>query len=89
MNFNTHIFSVGNSQAIRIPKKLLEFLGFHTGDQVSLSVDDQAKSIIIKKAVPDTYKSIRELFAGYHSSGYIPSEWDTGELLGKEISQDV
>lgn len=85
MNYNSHFFTVGNSQAIRVPKKLLEFLGFHAGEKVTISADGQNNSIIIKKATPNSYKSIKELFAGYDASGYTPTEWDTGKSLGKEI----
>lgn len=85
MNYNTHFFTIGNSQAIRVPKKLLEFLGFNTGEKVTILADEQNNSIIIKKATPNSYKSIRELFAGYDVSRYTPTEWDTGKSFGKEI----
>ena len=84
MNYKTHIFSVGNSQAVRLPKKLLDFLEYKAGEEVVISAYSERKIILIEKAVPCTYKSIKELFAGYESDGYIPTEWDTGKSFGKE-----
>ena len=84
MNYQTHIFMAGNSQAVRIPKALLEFLGFGSGDKVVLSADQETNAIIIQKAKPEPYKSIKDLFAGYEG-GYTPMEWDTGKSVGREI----
>jgi len=84
MNYQTHIFMAGNSQAIRIPKALLEFLGFNSGDKVVLSADQETRAIMIQKAEPGPYKSIKELFAGYEGA-YTPAEWDTGKGVGREI----
>ena len=84
MNYQTHIFMTGNSQAVRLPKALLEFLGFGSGDEVTLSADQEANAIIIQKAKPVPYKSIKDLFAGY-SGDYRPAEWDTGQGVGKEL----
>lgn len=77
MYYNSHFFTAGNSQAIRIPKKLLEFLGFRAGEKVIISADKQNHSIIIKKASQNSYKSIKELFAGYDTSKYMSIELDT------------
>ena len=51
----------GNSQGIRLPKFLLDELGWNENDELSISKDDD--KIIIKKH--NKRKSIVELFDGY------------------------
>ena len=85
MDYQTHIFTTGNSQAVRLPKALLEFLDFSSGDKVVLSADQEATTIVIQKAPSSPDQSIKELFAGYSGGDYTPVEWDTGEGVGKEL----
>ena len=70
----------GNSQGIRLPKFLLDELGWNENDKLSISKDDD--KIIIKKH--NKRKSIVELFDGYKGD-YKPEEVDWGETKGKEI----
>lgn len=70
----------GNSQGIRLPKFLLDELGWKENEELSLSKDDD--KIIIKKH--SKRKNIIELFDGYNGN-YKPEEIDWGEPKGKEI----
>lgn len=77
MMYTTQIQPWGNSQAIRIPKPLLDSVPLKVNDPVEITIEDG--SIVIRKAS----KSLRERFAGYHGE-YHGEEWDTGEPIGKE-----
>lgn len=83
---STKICRWGNSRGIRLPKAFLDLAGFKDDDEVSLAVDNG--SIIIKKAVPmdgrRSYPSLVERFAAYEGD-YVPTEWDTGPTVGKEL----
>lgn len=83
---NTNICRWGNSRGIRLPKAILDIVGFKDDDEVSLTVDNG--SIVIKKAVPigeqRPYPSLAERFASYQGD-YVPEEWDTGPAVGKEL----
>lgn len=70
----------GNSKGIRLPKVLIDELGWSENDELSISKDDD--KIIIKKH--NKRKSIVELFDGYNED-YKPEEIDWGETKGKEI----
>lgn len=81
--YYSNIFSLGNSHAIRLPKKLLEALSFKNNERVIISATED-DTIIIKKAAPNVYRSIKDRFQGYTGS-YTAVEWDTGDQVGKEI----
>lgn len=70
----------GNSKGIRLPKVLIDELGWSDNDELSISKDDD--KIIIKKH--NKRKNIVELFDGYNGD-YKPEEIDWGETKGKEI----
>lgn len=70
----------GNSQGIRIPKSILDELGWKEGNEVKLSVENNMLVIEREKK----RRSIVELFEGY-SGKYISDEVDWGEPVGKEI----
>lgn len=70
----------GNSKGIRLPKVLIDELGWSENDELSISKDDD--KIIIKKH--NKRKSIVELFDEYDGE-YKPEEIDWGETKGKEI----
>ena len=70
----------GNSQGIRLPKVLLDELGWSENDELSISKDED--KIIIQKH--NKRKSIVELFDGYNGN-YKSEEIDWGETKGKEI----
>ena len=70
----------GNSQGIRIPKKILENLKFKENERVD--IQELNGDIIIKK-VKKEYSSLDELFADYKGE-YICEEYDFGEDIGLE-----
>lgn len=81
--FRTTVFALGNSHAVRIPKRLLESLAYKENESVELSVGEEG-SIIMKKLTPATYRSLKDRFTGY-TGDYQPGEWDTGKPVGKEV----
>ena len=83
LSFKTAIFTLGNSNVVRIPKRLLESLSYAVNEPVELSVGEN-NSIVIKKAASKPYRTIEDRFAGY-TGDYRPGEWDTGKPVGKEI----
>lgn len=70
----------GNSQGIRLPKILLNELGWNENEKLSIVKEDD--KLIIKKL--KKRKNIIELFGGYEGE-YKPEEIDWGEAKGKEI----
>jgi len=80
----TTIQKWGNSQAVRIPKSVLEALLLRENDQVEIITESD--SIIIKKATRKrrANKSLNERFANY-KGGNSCSEVDWGEPLGNEV----
>ena len=70
----------GNSQGIRLPKFLLNELGWSENEELAVVKEDD--KLIIKKH--NKRKNIIELFDGYNGE-YKPEEIDWGEAKGKEI----
>ena len=82
---NASICRWGNSRGVRLPKAVLDIVGLHDDDEVTLSIVKDA--IVIKKAVKTTersYPSLRERFDTY-ACDYVPEEWDVGKPMGREI----
>lgn len=76
----TTIQKWGNSNAVRIPKALLEMVELCENDKVKIEVQNGNLLIIpIKK-----HKTLQERIAEYEGD-YKCSEWDTGESVGKEV----
>ena len=76
----TTIQKWGNSQAVRIPKSILEKAKLQESDQVELRV--QEGNVII---IPvGKRKSLAERIAEYEGD-YVCQEWDTEKPVGKEI----
>jgi len=70
----------GNSQGIRIPKKILENVKFKENERVD--IQELNGDIIIKKIAKE-YSSLDELFEGYEGE-YKCEEYDFGEDVGLE-----
>lgn len=70
----------GNSQGIRIPKKILEKLNFKENEIVELK--ELNGNILIQRPVR-VYLSLEELFEGY-TGNYECTEYDFGEDVGSE-----
>ena len=76
----TTIQKWGNSQAVRLPKAILEMAKLKENDKVEIKVENGNLVIIpIKK-----HKTLEERIAEYKGD-YICSEWNTGKPRGKEI----
>lgn len=72
----------GNSQAIRLPKAVLETAQLKENETVQIIAEQDR--IIIKKADTFRHKTLKERLANY-SGEYIFEEWDTGRPVGKEV----
>ncbi len=76
----TSIQKWGNSQAVRIPKSILEMADLNENDRVEIKVQGRNLIIIpVKK-----HKSLEERIAEYQGDYYC-REWDTGKPAGKEV----
>ena len=73
----------GNSQGIRIPKRLLDSLQWQQGERIILSAKN--KKLLIEKAPTNQHKNIKELFKGFNPDNYTPSEVDWGKPVGDEV----
>ena len=73
----------GNSQGIRIPKRLLDSLQWQQGERIILSAKN--KKLLIEKAPKNQHKNIKELFKGFNPDNYTPSEVDWGKPVGDEV----
>lgn len=71
----------GNSQAIRLPKGILEDASLHENDRVEIKTQNDC---IIIKRINKKHMTLEERLAGYNGN-YDCSEWDTGEAQGKEV----
>jgi len=71
----------GNSQAIRLPKSILENAKFKENE--SVQVFSQGETIVIQKYALTRHKTIAERLKNY-SGEYVFEEWDTGESVGSE-----
>lgn len=76
----TTIQKWGNSQAVRIPKKVLEEAKLQESDKVEIRVQE-GNLLIIPVNKPRT---LAERIAEYEGD-YTCQEWDTGKPEGKEI----
>ena len=83
MVLSTKIFALGNSNAVRLPRVVMEALSLCTDDPITIEVTGD-NEIMLKKSVPkEPYPAIKTLFAGY-SGGYKPTEMDSCEAMGSE-----
>lgn len=71
----------GNSQAIRIPKGILEEAALRENDRVEIKAE---KDCIIISRVNKKHKTLKERLEAYEGD-YKAAEWDTGSLRGKEL----
>ena len=70
----------GNSQAIRLPKGILEAADLHENDRIEINTDN---NVIVIKRVNKKHKKLEERLAGY-TGDYKSGEWNTGETKGNE-----
>jgi len=79
---NATIQKWGNSQAIRIPKAILEIALFSPDEQVDIVAEDN--KIIIQKAAPKKHTTLAERLDGFNGE-YTFEECDWGKPVGNEI----
>ncbi|GHU89864.1 hypothetical protein FACS1894202_08750 [Clostridia bacterium] len=74
----------GNSQAIRLPKALLELVNM--GENFPVVISTEGEKIIIAKDSPRKYKhrTLAERLEGFEGD-FAFEEWDTGKPVGEEI----
>jgi len=78
----TSIQKWGNSQAIRLPKAILETARLKENEPVQIFAEQD--KIIIKKAANAKHRTIKERFEGFEGE-YTFEEWNTDEPVGKEV----
>jgi antitoxin MazE len=76
----TTIQKWGNSQAIRLPKGILEAVDLHENDRVEINADND---IIVIRRMNRRHKKLEERLADYNGD-YKASEWNTGVVKGNE-----
>lgn len=76
----TTIQKWGNSQAVRLPKAILEMVNLRENDRVEIKVQDG--NLIISPV--KKHRTLKERLAKYRGD-YQCNEWDTGKPVGKEV----
>ena len=71
----------GNSQAIRLPKGVLEAASLRENDRVEINA---GKDCIIIKRTNKKHKTLEERLSGYNGD-YKCTEWETEKPQGKEV----
>jgi len=77
----TTIQKWGNSQAVRLPKGILEDAALRENDRVEIKTEN---GCIIISRVNKKHRTIKERLAAYNGD-YRSTEWDTGNPQGKEV----
>lgn len=72
----------GNSQAIRLPKVILEIAQIRENENVQIFAEQD--KIIIKKSKSNPHKTLKERLEGFKGE-YSFEECNTGEPVGSEI----
>lgn len=72
----------GNSQAIRLPKAILETARLGENEQVQIFAEPD--KIIIRKAAAMKHRTLAERLADFDGE-YVFEEWDTGAPAGREV----
>lgn len=72
----------GNSQAIRLPKAILETA--QLGENEPVQIFAERDKIIIRKAAAMKHRTLAERLEGFEGE-YVGKEWDTGAPVGKEV----
>lgn len=77
----TKLSKWGNSNATRIPRNLVEQLGWKENENLSISIENQA---LILKPLSNRPTDIHELVADWKDDGKRDAEMDWGESRGNE-----
>ena len=84
MEVSAKVFTIGNSNAVRIPRLIMKTLSWNANDYVNMRLNDDKELIISKKNANKEYPSIRELFSGY-TGNYNPKEFAPNDRRGMEL----
>ncbi|MDW7667333.1 MAG: AbrB/MazE/SpoVT family DNA-binding domain-containing protein [Bacillota bacterium] len=76
----TQIKKWGNSNAVRIPKELLDTLGLKENDKIEIRIENS--KLIIEPIYK--HRSLEERIAEFDGE-YNYGEWDTGSPKGNEV----
>ena len=77
---NATIQKWGNSQAIRLPKSILQTANMEEAETVQITA--QQDLIVIRKS--KRHKTLKERLEGFDGQ-YVFEEWDTGTPVGNEV----
>ena len=83
MELTSRVFALGNSNAIRLPRIIMEAMSLKTDDPITIEVATPSE-LIIRKQKSAAYPSIRDLFAGYEGD-YKAEELPASGTVGKEL----
>ena len=72
----------GNSQAIRLPKGILETA--QLGENETVQIFAEQDKIVITKVTDVRHKTLKERLKGFEGE-YVFEEWRTGAPAGKEV----
>lgn len=78
----TKLSKWGNSNATRIPRNLVEQLGWKDNEDLSINIENNS---LVLKPISDCPSNIHELFAGWEDDGKRDTEIDWGESKGNEL----
>lgn len=90
LTHQTKIATWGNSEAVRLPRKILKLLGITAGDSVDVVVNERNNIEIIQKEKahrrvrPMRGITFESLFAGYEPRELPSDPWPHDELIGAE-----
>lgn len=77
---NSKVFKLGNSNAIRLPKTIMEALNLQTNDLIKMTIVD--KKLTIEKQ--ESKKTIKQLFKDYEGK-YEVNEILNDSAIGREL----
>ena len=84
MEVASRVFALGNSNAVRIPRFIMDALSLKANDPVVMEVRGNDEMVVKKQGKREAYPSINELFEGYTGT-YRPTEMDIGGIVGREM----
>lgn len=78
----TKLSKWGNLNATRIPRNLIEQLGWKENENLSINIENNS---LVLKPVSNRPANIHELFAGWKDDSKRDTETDWGESKGNEL----
>lgn len=84
MELATKVFALGNSNAVRLPRSVMEALSLRTDDPITIEVISSSEIILKKGESKEHYPSIKTLFSGYTVNDK-PTEMESCEAIGREL----